>query len=204
MRGRSETNDQQPRGRIAEAGHRASPIHVVTVGTLLLERDVAAVVPQAWTSVAGDDLVVNEGKRSELRGPTGSAEEKVRRKAFHRRSPGKYNERLSLSSYAGPEESVSSENADSGGRRVGLIRGRHRWSHLDLCLGCHAVRSCVQPLLQGQGREPRRRHHLLPGSCGARDVRARVSRGTHRRPAARELPSRVESRRGIVVVSPPV
>src|SRR5881628_2838820 len=122
MRGRSETNDQQPRGRIAEAGHRASPIHVVTVGTLLLERYVAAVVPQTWTSVAGDDLVVNECKRSELRGPTGSAEEKVRRKAFHRRSPGKYNERLSLSSYAGPEESVSSENADSGVRRVGLMR----------------------------------------------------------------------------------
>src|SRR2546422_654507 len=92
--GRSETNDQQPRGRIAEAGHRASPIHLVAVGALLLERDLTAVVPQAWTSVAGNDLVVDEGKRRQLMRRKGSAEDKVGLKAFHRRSPGKYNEGL--------------------------------------------------------------------------------------------------------------
>jgi hypothetical protein len=56
--------------------------------------------------VTGDDLLAHggEGCRSNDLGP---AEEKVRRKGFHSRSPAKYNERLSLPSYAAPEELVS-------------------------------------------------------------------------------------------------
>ena len=58
-----------------------------------------------------------------------------------------------------------------------------------LRLGRHALRSRVQSLLQGQGRRPRRRHHLLPGTRGARHLRARVSR----RPPARRRSSRTSA-----------
>ena len=53
----------------------------------------------------------------------------------------------------------------------------HRRTHLDLCLGGHAVRSGLQSLLPRPGRDRlRRRPDLLPGACLARHLRAGVSR----------------------------
>ena len=87
------------------------------------------------------------------------------------------------------------------GREGQQGRRRHRRSHLDLCLGGHALRGRLQPLLQGQGRRPRRRHHLLPGTRGARHLRARVSRRTSLGREAGELPPRAEGGRRPLVVS---
>ena len=87
------------------------------------------------------------------------------------------------------------------GRQGQQARGRHRRSHFDLCVGGHAVRSRIQPLLQGQGRRSRRRHHLLPGPRGARHLRARVSRRPSLGREAGQLPSRAEGRRRPLVVS---
>ena len=85
--------------------------------------------------------------------------------------------------------------------KANKARGRHRRSHLDVRLGGHALRSRVQPLLQGQGRRPRRRHHLFPGTRRAGHLRARVSRGTSLGREARELPPRAEGGRRALVVS---
>ena len=87
------------------------------------------------------------------------------------------------------------------GRQGQQARGRHWRSHLDVCLGGHAVRSRIQPLLQGQGRRSRRRHHLLPGTRGARHLRARVSRRAPLGREAGELPTRAEGGRRPLVVS---
>ena len=92
------------------------------------------------------------------------------------------------------------ERAGDGGQ--GQQGGRRdRRSHLDVRVGGHALRSRVQPLLQGQGRRPRRRHHLLPGTRGAGHLRARVPRRTPVGREARELPPRAEAGRRPLVVS---
>ena len=70
-----------------------------------------------------------------------------------------------------------------------------------LRLGGDALRGRLQPLLPGQGRRPRRRHHLLPGPRGARHLRARVSRRPAVGRAARELPPRAAAGRRALVVS---
>ena len=77
-----------------------------------------------------------------------------------------------------PHQEPRSLERAGDGRQGQQGRRRHRRSHLDLRVGRHALRSRLQPLLQGQGRGPRRRHHLLPGTCGARHLRARVPRRT--------------------------
>ena len=98
------------------------------------------------------------------------------------------------------QEPRALERAGDGGEGQQDRRG-HRRPHLDVCVGRHALRGRVQPLLPRQGRSQRRRHHLLPGTRGARHLRARV----HRRPAlrgqARELPPRARRGRRPLVVS---
>ena len=76
---------------------------------------------------------------------------------------------------AAHQEPRAVERAGDGGQ--GQQARRWDWrSYLDVRVGGDAVRSRPEPLLQGEGRRPRRRHHLFPGACGARHLRPRVSR----------------------------
>src|SRR6187399_528161 len=93
------------------------------------------------------------------------------------------------------------------------IKSLVRWNALAMvvkankvedCVGRNAVRGRLQSLLQGQGRRQRRRHHLLPGARGARNLRARVPRRAPLGAEARELPPRAEGRRRPLVVPAPV
>ena len=95
----------------------------------------------------------------------------------------------------GPLERAGDGGEGEQGRR------RDRRPHLDLRVGGHALRSRLQPLLQGQGRRSRRRHHLLPGTRGAGHLRPRVPRRTTLGREARELPPRAEAGRRALVVS---
>ena len=54
--GRGQADDQEARAGVAEARHRAAPIGLVTVGSLLFGGDLRAVVPQAGASLAGGNL----------------------------------------------------------------------------------------------------------------------------------------------------
>ncbi len=101
------------------------------------------------------------------------------------------------------QEPGALERAGDGGQGQ-QGRRRHRRPHLDLRVGRHALRGRLQPLLQGQGRRARRRHHLLPGPRRPGHLRARVPRRAPVAAAARELPPRAEGRRRPVVVPAPV
>ena len=54
MRPWRQTQDQQPRLRIAKPRHRLSPILLVPISPTLHPRDFAAMLPQARTSLARD------------------------------------------------------------------------------------------------------------------------------------------------------
>ncbi len=60
-RGR-EADDQQPGGRVAEAGHRSSPVDFVAVRGLLLGRHPFAVPAQPPATLTVDDMTLNLGK----------------------------------------------------------------------------------------------------------------------------------------------
>ena len=101
------------------------------------------------------------------------------------------------------QEPGALERAGDGGEGQ-QGRGRHRRPHLHLCVGRNALRGRLQPLLQGQGRRQRRRHHLLPGARRAGHLLARVPRRAPVGGEARKLPPRAEAGRRPVVVPAPV
>ncbi len=104
---------------------------------------------------------------------------------------------------AADQEPGAMERAGDGGQGQ-QGRRRHRRPHLHVCLGGDALRGRLQPLLQGQGRRARRRHHLLPGARGPRHLCTCVSRRPPVAAAARELPPRAERGRRPVVLPAPV
>src|SRR5262245_19686244 len=58
----SETDDEQARAGIAEAGNRFAPIEIVAVGAPLFARDLSAVSAKPRTAIAADDRVARLGK----------------------------------------------------------------------------------------------------------------------------------------------
>src|SRR5690348_16179839 len=60
--GGGETDDPQPRARVAEPGNRLAPIIPLDERTAFLARDGAAVVAQPSTASTPDDLLVKLGK----------------------------------------------------------------------------------------------------------------------------------------------
>ena len=100
-----------------------------------------------------------------------------------------------------PHQEPRSLERAGDGRQGEQGRRWHRRAHLDLRVGRDALRSRLQPFLQGEGRRSRRRHHLLPGTRVARHLRPRVRRRTNSGGEARELPPRAEAGRRSVVVS---
>ena len=80
----------------------------------------------------------------------------------------------------------------------------HRWPHLHVRLGGHALGDRLQPLLARAGPRIARRHGLLPGSRLARPVRARVPRGSSRRERPDQLPPRTGPRRRALELPAPV
>ena len=101
---------------------------------------------------------------------------------------------------AAHQEPPALERDGDGGARQPRV-ARHRRAHLHLCLGGHAARDRLQPLLPRQGSRVGRRSGLLPGSRLPRHLRARVSGGAHHRDAARELPPRASPGRRALLVS---
>jgi hypothetical protein len=63
-RGR-EAENQQPGVRIAEARHRPRPVGLVTKRAAFLAANLPTVFAQARTTLAPDDLVVDNGKRDD-------------------------------------------------------------------------------------------------------------------------------------------
>jgi hypothetical protein len=59
MRGRGQTDDQQPGIRVPEAWNRLSPVRQVTEGPSSDSGDPAAEFPQTGTTGAGDQIVVD-------------------------------------------------------------------------------------------------------------------------------------------------
>src|SRR5262249_5143951 len=57
--GGRKADDEQPRQRIATPGYRLAPIHLFAVRAALLVCDVRAILPQARTALARDDLIAD-------------------------------------------------------------------------------------------------------------------------------------------------
>src|SRR4029453_14359866 len=62
MRGGRQAQQQDARIRVAEPGHRFSPIRLVPEGGALFPRDLLAVTPQARATIAADDGAPHEVK----------------------------------------------------------------------------------------------------------------------------------------------
>ena len=62
VRGGCEADHEQARRRIAEARHRAPPVHLFAVCRLLLNRDAFAIPAQARAALAGNDRLLNPEK----------------------------------------------------------------------------------------------------------------------------------------------
>jgi hypothetical protein len=63
VRGGGETDEQHPRARIAEAGHRPAPVRVAAIRAPLLARNRRAVLAQPRTALAGHNRVAHDNQR---------------------------------------------------------------------------------------------------------------------------------------------
>jgi hypothetical protein len=63
-----ESYNQESGVWVPEARDGATPVDVVAVGELLVLRDAAAVLPQAWAAFARHDRLVDGGKSCGKRG----------------------------------------------------------------------------------------------------------------------------------------
>jgi hypothetical protein len=62
VRARSQSHDQHPRLRIAEARDGLAPVLVVAISPALLARNLLAVDDEARAAGAGDDFAVEDGE----------------------------------------------------------------------------------------------------------------------------------------------
>src|SRR5262249_7494656 len=76
VRRRREPDDEQARGRIAEAGHRPAPVLLVPICSPSLASDLLAPRDQPWARPAFDDLL---GQGREVSGPPTSHHEPDRK-----------------------------------------------------------------------------------------------------------------------------